>query len=252
MVIIMGARTCDGTSVGGDGGACGCGCGGGGDGGDACEGSVVADVVGSGVLCTITGGVTKGMVITIGARTCDGTCVDVGGVDGDDGFDGNGDGGDGGDGCERSGGTDKKSIGAEAIIGESTNSVTSAGFDGDGDGGDGGDACECSGGTDLKKYWCRGCNRRIYKLQIMLPQQALMAMVVVVMMVVAMVAMVVMPVNVVVMPVNVVVVQIKKYWCRGYNRKIYKFQIMLPQQALMVMAVVVMVVMPVNVVVVQI
>ena len=127
MVIIMGARTCDGTSVDGGGGACGCGCGGGGNGGDACEGSVVADVVLSGVLCTITGGVTKGMVITIGARTCDGTCVDVGGGDGGDGFDG-----DGGNGSD--------------------------GFDGDGDGGDGdggdgsgGDACECSGGTDLKK-----------------------------------------------------------------------------------------------------
>ena len=104
MVIIMGARTCDGTSVdGGGGGACGCGCDGGGNGGDTFEGSVVADVVWSGVLCTITGGVSKGMVITIGARTCDGTYIDGSGGDGGDGDGGGGGacgcvcGGDGGD-----------------------------------------------------------------------------------------------------------------------------------------------------------
>ena len=50
MVIITGARTSDGTRFDGSG-----------DGGDACEGSVVADGVCSGVLCTITGGVYNGM-----------------------------------------------------------------------------------------------------------------------------------------------------------------------------------------------
>ena len=48
------------------------------------------------------------MVITMGARTCDGTHVDAGGGGGD----GDGGDGDGGDACERSGGTDKTSIGA--------------------------------------------------------------------------------------------------------------------------------------------
>ena len=44
-----------------------------------CEGSVVAEVISTGVLCTITGGVSNGMDITTGARSCDGTRVGGGG-----------------------------------------------------------------------------------------------------------------------------------------------------------------------------